>query len=80
MGSGGGSVGRAVAYDTRDPRFQIPKLAKFYLPIVRLNKKDKNKEKEAGNGPSFKAFRNKTADMGWTEFFPCDIYRIYVCN
>ena len=33
-GSGGGSVGRAVASYTRDPRFKIPTLAKFYLPIV----------------------------------------------
>ena len=31
-----------------------PTIGKFYLPIVNLNRKDKNKEKEAGNGPSLK--------------------------
>ena len=50
-GSGGGSVGRAVASDTRDLRFESQ--AKFYLPILHLNRKDENKEKEARNGPSF---------------------------
>ena len=29
-----------------------PNIGKFYLPIVNLNRKDKNIEKEAGNGPS----------------------------
>ena len=29
-------------------------IGKFYLPIVNLNRKDENKEKEAGNGPSLK--------------------------
>ena len=33
---------------------QIPASAKFYLPIVHLNRKDQNKEKEAVNGPSSK--------------------------
>ena len=42
LSSGGGSVGRAVVSDTRD------------LPIVHLNRKDKYKEKEAGNGPPLK--------------------------
>ena len=51
LGSGGGVglVGRAVASDTRD---WIQTSAKFYLPIVHLNRKDENKEKVAGNGPS----------------------------
>ena len=49
-GIGGGSVGRAVASDTRD----LLTSAKIYIPIVYLNRKDENKEKEAGNGPSFK--------------------------
>ena len=31
-----------------------PNIGKFYLPIVHLNRKDENKEKEAGNGPSLK--------------------------
>ena len=32
----------------------LPSTAKFYLPILHLNRKDKNKEKEARNGPSLK--------------------------
>ena len=36
---------------------QIPTSAKFYLPIVRINRKEENKEKEAGNGPSFYALK-----------------------
>ena len=51
MGSGGGSVGRAVATDTKDPRFKSQH-RQFFLPIVRFNVKDKNKEKETGKGPS----------------------------
>ena len=31
-----------------------PNIGKFYLPIVQLNRKDENEEKEAGNGPFFK--------------------------
>ena len=31
-----------------------PDISKFNLPIVHLNRKDENKEKEAGNGPSLK--------------------------
>ena len=30
-----------------------PNFGKFYLPIVHLNGKDENKEKEVGIGPSF---------------------------
>ena len=33
---------------------QIPTSAIFYLPNVQLNRKDKNREKEAGNGASKK--------------------------
>ena len=44
-GSGSGLVGRAV---------RIPASATFYLPNVHLNRKYKNKGKEAGNGPSLK--------------------------
>ena len=51
-GSGCGSVGRAVASDTRDPPFesrhQHNYINRFY------NRNDKNKEKEARNGPSLK--------------------------
>ena len=44
LGSGCGAVGRAVAYDTRGPGFESS-----HLTVCR---KDENKRKEAGNGPS----------------------------
>ena len=34
-------------------RSSNPNFGKFYLPIVHLNGKDENKEKEVGIGPSF---------------------------
>ena len=34
-------------------------MAKFYLQIVRLNRRDENKEKDAKNGPSLK--KNNTS-------------------
>ena len=57
MGSGCGSVGRAVAFDTSGPRFE-PVIGKnlLVLNICILSTvywKDENKEKEAGNGPFF---------------------------
>ena len=55
MGSGCGAVGRAVAYDTRGPRFESSHrqlLLNIYL-LLTVCRKDENKEKEAGNGPSF---------------------------
>ena len=33
-----------------------PNISKFYLPIVNLDRKDKNEEKEAENGPFNKKF------------------------
>ena len=53
LGSGCGSVGRAVASDARGPRFESPQsLAKFIFNIYfQLYWKGENKEKEAGNGP-----------------------------
>ena len=36
-----------------------PNIGKFYLPIVHLNRKYKNKEKEAKYGPSLKNYRNE---------------------
>ena len=50
INSGCGSVGRAVASDTRDPQFESGHWQNFIYPMY--NRKDKNKEKEAGNGPS----------------------------
>ena len=39
---------------TPEIRGSNPNIGKFYLPIVNLNRKDENKEKVAGNGPSKK--------------------------
>ena len=39
---------------TSDIHGSNPNIDKFYLPIVQLNRRDENKEKEAGNGPSLK--------------------------
>ena len=59
MGSGCGSVGRAVASDTRGPRFESSHQQKFIsiLNISLLSTvcwRDENKEKEAGYGPFLK--------------------------
>ena len=56
LGSGCGSVGRVVASNTRGPRFESSHRQKFtyILNICLLSTmywKDKNKEKETGNGP-----------------------------
>ena len=45
-------VGRAVAYDTTDPQFKSRHQQTFFYQLY--NRKDKNKEKEARNGPSLK--------------------------
>ena len=47
MGSGCGSVGRAVAYDTRDLQFKSRRWQNFIYQLH--DRKDENKEKEAGN-------------------------------
>ena len=55
MGSGCGSVGRAVASNARGPRFESSHRQKFIFNIYcQLYWKDENKEKEAGTGPFFK--------------------------
>ena len=60
MGSGCGSVGRAVASKTRGLRFESSHWQTFinieHLYTVNLYLKDENKEKEAGNGPFFFKF------------------------
>ena len=56
-----GSVGRAVASDTRGPRFESSHRQKFILNICFLSTvywKDENKKKEAGIGPFLKKRRN----------------------
>ena len=63
LGSGCGSVGRAVASNTRGPRFESSHWQKFIfiLNICLLWTvywKDENKEKEAGNGPYFNNLRS----------------------
>ena len=48
-GSGGGSVGRAVASNSRGPRFESSNRQKITLNIYcQLYWKDENKEKESG--------------------------------
>ena len=52
-----GSVGRAVASDSRGSWFKSSHRQKFISNIyVQLFWKDENKEKEAGNGPFKKVF------------------------
>ena len=54
VGSGCGSVGRAVASDTRGPRFESSHRRNFIMNMFTNNCwKDENKEKEAENGPFF---------------------------
>ena len=53
-GSGCGSVGREVASDTRDPRFESTHRQIFIFKLYNRKDKNKEKEKEAGNGPSLK--------------------------
>ena len=55
LGSGCGSVGRAIASDSRGPQFKSSQQQKTILNImVNCIEKDENKEKEARNGPFFK--------------------------
>ena len=52
VASGCGSVGRAIASDTRDPQFKsINWLSFIYQLYIR---KEENEEKKARNGPSLK--------------------------
>ena len=55
LGSGCGTVGRAVASDTRGPRFETSQQSfsqNIYLPRYKKTiYKDKNEEKEASSGP-----------------------------
>ena len=54
MGSGCGSVGRTVAFDSRGPWFESSHWLKFIITIYcQLYWKEENKEKEAGEGPFF---------------------------
>ena len=58
MGSGCGSVGRAVASDTGGPRFESSHGKLLYrtlrfLSAVNCNEKTKIKKKDGGNGPFF---------------------------
>ena len=57
-GSGCGSVGRAVASNTRDPWFErcLRQICIYQFIDQLYYRIDENKEKEAGKGPSF----NKT--------------------
>ena len=50
LGSGCGSVGRAVASDTKGPRFESSHRANITFVYCQVNWLDKNKEKELRNG------------------------------
>ena len=68
-GSGCGSVGRAVAFDTRGQRFESSHRQKFILILntcllSTVHWKDENKEKEAGYGPFFKKVVLKCCHLG----------------
>ena len=52
LGSGCGSVGRAVASNNRDLRFVSRHRQNFLYQLD--SRKDENKEKAVGNGPSLK--------------------------
>ena len=56
LGSGCGSVGRAVAYDIRGPGFKSSHRQNLYSSLFTVNciEKTKNKEKKAGNDPFLK--------------------------
>ena len=55
MGSGCGYVGRAVASDSRGPRFESSHWQHFILNIYyQLYRKDEYRGKEAGIGPFLK--------------------------
>ena len=60
-GSGCGSVGRAVAFDTRGPRFDSSHQQNFieHLFIINCIEKTKINKKEAGNGPLLKKIHNE---------------------
>ena len=63
LGSGCGSVGRVVASKSRGPQFEYSHWQTFILNIYcQQYWKDKNKEKEAENGPFFK----KKKKRNWT--------------
>ena len=51
LGSGCGSVGRVVIHYTRYPQFKSRHQQNFIYHLY--IRKDENKEKEDGNGPSF---------------------------
>ena len=54
LDSGCGPGGRAVASNTRDPRFESQHQQNVIYPLTYVIRKDKEKEKESGNSPSSK--------------------------
>ena len=56
LGSGCGSVGRAVTSNPRGPRFESSLRQKFieHLPTIKCIERTKIKEEEAWNGPFFR--------------------------
>ena len=68
-GSGCGSVGRAVASDTRGPRFEYSHRQLLFNQyfLWTLCRKDENKEKEDGNGP----FKKIKCNLRYSRQFCC---------
>ena len=81
MGSGCGSVGKAVASNTSGPQIQSSHREIFYWTFVycQLYWIDKNKEKEAGNGPLKKQIEllGIRIKMFWSSFLHCLISVIF---
>ena len=70
-----GSVGRAVASNTRDPRFESSHWQKIiYIEhLFTVYRKDENKEKEARNGPFFRR-KKPYFSVPFNLPFQCDLY------
>ena len=62
LGSGCGSADRAAASDTTDPHFESRHQQNFIYHLY--NRKYKNKEKEARNGPSLKKLKRNVPIVG----------------
>ena len=75
LGSGCGSVGKAVGTDSWGPQFKSSHREQFILHIYcKLYWKDKNKEKEAGNGP-FKKSWSFTSLLSFVDWHLIQLFR-----
>ena len=82
MGSGCGTVGRAVASNIRGPRFESShrQLLLNIDLLLTVCRKYKNKEKEAGNGPFLKNKKifNCATNLEITEFLKWAIHGLFL--